>query len=167
MRTRASLFTMQSKYRGASCLRSVPIGQCAASPSWTLAFPMNVAMSAWVFSPGTAYLCEGNLFCISEIIKSSTSWSVSVTRSAADVFVETCFSSERAFLMIWNKRPGGQVKLKRPLAPDEGAPWPVGPALTLASPGGRGGGGEACGPWTSSRQPARLNLTPKTFCLGF
>ena len=58
---------------------------------------------AWGGGAGCAYLWEGNLVCNSCRIRASTTWSVSVTRSAADVLVETRFSSERAFLMICNE----------------------------------------------------------------
>lgn len=68
MKTRVSLFSTQSKHQGAdsnaSCLKAAPIDQQRSLPKLD---------PAWgAFPEECTYLCEGNLFCSSETIKSST-----------------------------------------------------------------------------------------------
>ena len=81
----------------------------------------------WQRRARCTHLCEGKRSCSSDRIKASTAWSVSVTRSTADVFVDTRFSSERAFLMICNEsQERGDSDLHPPTrAGDTAAPPPL------------------------------------------
>lgn len=77
MKTRVSLFSMKSKHPGAdgkaSCLRAAPMDQRHSLPQLDPGLLHDCGNVCRGCCPEEyTYLCEGNLFCSSETIKSST-----------------------------------------------------------------------------------------------